>query len=316
MTREWCFAGQTVHPGEKKQLHLELPTIAEKLPAFLLNGEEEGPTVLIVGGIHGCEYTSIDAALQLGQTLQPSDIKGRVAILPIANPASFYARSIYVHPRDGKNLNRVFPGKEDGTDAERLAYWLTEWGIKQVDALIDLHGGDMIEALVPFTIYQITDDAQLTKQSADLAELFGISYVVGSADQVPGSTYGCAAVLGKQAVIAEAGQQGILSLDDSLLLQQGTRNALKRLGVLAGEVDVRDVKHLALFDWYRSEWRGLWYPAVAVGDTVEKGDYLGQITDEFGQKQEKLFATCSGVVLFLVTSLAINPQDPLLAIGD
>jgi uncharacterized protein len=312
----WQFGNLQVNKGEKVTGYLEFPILEEKLPVFLINGENDGPTVLILGGIHGCEYTSIDAALQLGKRLTAKEVRGRIAVIPIANPASFYARSIYVHPEDKKNLNRVFPGNPEGSAAEKLAFCLNETAIKSADYLIDLHGGDMIEALVPFSIYQVTEDKELTAQSKELASLFGIEYVVGSTGQVGGSTYSSAAYQGKVAIIAEAGQQGILDKNNSVLLQEGTKNALRSIGVLEGEVTRAATQALETFDWSFADFTGLWYPAVSIGDTVSEGTLIGKITDEFGETLKEYFASTTGVVLFLVTSLAINQKDPLLAIGN
>jgi uncharacterized protein len=305
-----------VAPGEKVNGYLELPTVPERLPAFLIRGETDGPKVLVLGGIHGCEYTSIDAALKIGRSVQAKDIKGTVIVLPIANPASFYARSIYVHPRDQKNLNRVFPGKVDGTDSERLAYWINELCFKEVDYIIDLHGGDMIESLVPFTIYHITENQQLVEDSKKIASLFDINYVVGSTGQVPGSTYGTAAEQGKVAIIAEAGQNGLLDPTDSHRLQEGTKNVLRSIGILAGDIVESASTHLSRFDWYRASSKGLWYSNIMIGQSVAEGDLLGELVDEFGETMEKIYARTSGVILFLVTSLAINVNDPLLAVGE
>jgi uncharacterized protein len=304
-----------VAPGEKVNGYLEFPTVPEKLPVFLISGETAGPKVLVLGGIHGCEYTSIDAALKMGRTLQAKEITGSLIILPMANPASFYARSIYVHPRDQKNLNRVFPGKVDGTDSERLAYWINEICFKEVDYIIDLHGGDMIESLVPFTIYHITENQELVEASKRIASLFDINYVVGSSGQVPGSTYGTAAEQGKVAIIAEAGQNGLLDPAESHRLQEGTKNVLRSIGMLAGDVVETASNPLSLFDWYRARIQGLWYSNVKIGDSVVKGDLLGELVNEFGETMEKIYARTSGVILFLVTSLAINENDPLLAVG-
>jgi predicted deacylase len=311
----WIIGNISVPKGEKRKDYLEFPSLREKLPAFMIHGEQEGPNVLILGGIHGCEYSSIDAALSLGNELQPHEVKGKVLVVPLANPSSFYERSIYVHPADGKNLNRVFPGSKQGSSSEQLAYCIHEHLIKEADVLIDLHGGDMIEALVPFTIYHVTDDPALNEQAKTAASLFGIDYVVASKGQVPGSTYGTAAELGKLAVIAEAGQQGILSKEDSGLLQKGTKNVLKAIGSLEGEVQKKDVRVLERFDWYRADKQGLWYPEIKIGDHVEAGTYLGKITDEFGDTVQEYKATAEGVILFLISSLAINVNDPLLAIG-
>lgn len=312
----WKFGNLEAGKGEKVKGYLELELAEEKLPTFLLYGEEEGPTVLVLGGIHGCEYTSIDAALTLGTRMDPKEVKGRLAIIPIANPAAFYARSIYVHPEDQKNLNRMFPGKADGTVSERVAYCLNKTAIGAADYLIDLHGGDMIEALVPFTIYQVTDDSNLTEKSKQLASLFGIDYVIGSTGQVGGSTYSSAAEQGKVAIIAEAGQQGILDRGKSDLLQEGVKNALRSIGMMDGEVLAGQTKQLQTFEWSFADYSGLWYPAIEIGQEVNEGDFIGKITDEFGDTLKEYFAGTDGVVLFLVTSLAINKNDPLLAIGD
>ncbi|KAA0549870.1 succinylglutamate desuccinylase [Bacillus sp. BGMRC 2118] len=316
MTETWEVGNLSVSSGEKVTGHLQFPTLEEQLPTFLIKGKQEGPKVLILGGIHGCEYTSIDAALQLGRNLQPHDVKGSLVVIPIANPASFYARSIYVHPQDGKNLNRMFPGDQHGTEAERLAYWLTETCFEKVDYIIDLHGGDMIEALVPFTIYHVTENTELVKKSKRIASLYDIQYVIGSSGQVPGSTYGCAAEKGKVAIIAEAGQQGVLSETESKRLQKGTRNILKSIGMVEGEVTETSSTFLSVFDWYRATYKGLWYPAVTIGDIVQSGDLLGKITDEFGETLVNIYSRTKGIVLFLVTSLAINENDPLLAVGE
>lgn len=311
----WKIANLSAASGEKSKGHLELPAIDEKLPAFLVNGTEEGPCVLVVGGIHGCEYTSIDAALKIGASLDPERVKGKVMVLPIANPAAFYARSIYVHPRDQKNLNRMFPGDPDGTDAERLAYWLNEKVFKRADYIIDLHGGDMIEALVPFTIYHVTEDEKILQASKEMASLFNIEYVIGSSGQVPGSTYGCAAEQGIPAIIAEAGQQGILSHEQSQVLQDGVRNILASIGVLEDDVKTEPSTYVSVFDWYRSDLQGLWYPEIGIGEKVAEGQLLGRLADEFGETVREVYSNTSGIVLFLVSSLAINENDPLLAVG-
>ena len=129
----WQFGNMKAGKGEKVTGYLKFNLIEEQLPVFLINGEAEGPTVLVLGGIHGCEYTSIDAALELGKKIEPKDIKGKLAVIPIANTAAFYSRSIYVHPGDQKNLNRVFPGKSDGSAAEKLAFCLNQTAIGACD---------------------------------------------------------------------------------------------------------------------------------------------------------------------------------------
>jgi predicted deacylase len=60
---------------------------------------------------------------------------------------------------------------------------------------------------------------------------------------------------------------------------------------------------------------GCWYPAVDLEDKVKKGQKLGEIRDFFGTVKAEYFSDSDGIVLYLVTSLAILTNDPLCAIG-
>jgi predicted deacylase len=67
-----------------------------RLPTWLINGSADGPTLVVTAGVHGAEYASIAAALDLGQSLDPKDLRGQVIVAPVMNMPSFRARSIYV----------------------------------------------------------------------------------------------------------------------------------------------------------------------------------------------------------------------------
>ena len=96
---------------------------AVELPWFVVRGAEPGPTLLVTAGVHGAEYASIEAAYRAAEQ-SPNGLRGTLLVLPIVCPPSYAARTVYVNPVDGLNLNRVFPGRDDGTFAERLAGWL------------------------------------------------------------------------------------------------------------------------------------------------------------------------------------------------
>ncbi len=273
------------------------------VPAFESRGTTDGPRVAVLGGVHGCEYTSIAAVIELMRGL--GEHAGTVVGVPVVSMDSFTERSPFVVPADGKNLNRAFPGDPGGTYTDRLAHDIFTRLIEPADAVLDLHGGDLVEALEPFAIYN-------DPQSRDLALAFNLPYVVDSTGTLTGMTSGAATV---PAVIAEAGGIGQLDHEAATLLADGARNALRYLDVLAGEPEPSRSTVLGRFDWHRSTPAGFWVAAVKAGDRVARGDVLGEVRDLYGDTLETVTASDDGVVLFLTTSAAVAEDGLLLGLG-
>lgn len=112
----------TAAPGRKATGFLEVPDTTARMPLTLVNGVEEGPTLLITAGIHGGEYPSIEATIRLAAALDPGAVSGEIILMPLVCPEAFHARVQYVLPADGKNVNRQFPGNALGTVSERIAH--------------------------------------------------------------------------------------------------------------------------------------------------------------------------------------------------
>ncbi len=303
-------------PGQKVMGIVEITVQGQpySLPIFLINGAKAGPTLSVTGGVHACEYASIASAFDLGRSLKPETLSGRVIVAPIINTVGFRQRSIYVNPLDGANINRSFPGKTDGTASEQIADWVLRNIIKQANFFVDLHGGDLIEALIPFTIYHLSGNEAVDKVSLEMAKVFGIPYLVRSGSV--GGTYAAAARAGIPSMLSEAGGQGIWRPEHVVAHNDGLNRLMRYLGMLAGPApEPVECVNLDQFLWLRSEHEGLWYPKTNVGDVVRKGQDLGVIKDYWGAVLQTGLAPADGRVLFLVSSLAINKGDPLLAVG-
>lgn len=303
-------------PGQKMSgtQTLVLQGHTTKLPVFLINGKADGPTLVVTGGVHGAEYASIEAALRLGRTLQPDRLRGRVIVVPVVDMPAFQARSIYVCPIDGKNPNRFFPGNPNGTAVEQLDDWLYENVMKQGNYYVDLHGGDLNEALVPFTLFQKFGNEKVDRISLEMAKVFGIRYLVSS--EVKGSTTSAAAMAGIPGILAESGGQGIWREEDIAAHTNGLNRLMRHLGMIEGPApEPLPSQVMDRFAWLRSEHDGYYYSKVQVGENVRKDQDLGRVTDFQGNLLQAISAPLDGIVLFLVSSLAMNNGDPLLAIG-
>ena len=302
------FDGDHIDPGTVWRDVIQTDTSpVTQIPLIVVKGAHEGSTLLVTAGVHGAEYASIEAGIRLAQ-IDPQTVSGTLIVLPIVNQPSFAARSIYVNPLDGKNLNRVFPGKADGTFAEQLAFWLTHTFIAHADAYIDLHGGDLNEALTPFVIY-----AEGDREAERYAHLFGLQNVIASSSA--GSSYSAGHMLGVPSILAEAGGQGQFSESDVSLLVTGVQRVMRSREMLPGTLDPVETTSYQEFCWLRAHHAGLWYLETAVGDTVEANQRVGVIKDFHGDIVHEAVSPVSGKVLFAVASLAINDGDPLVGIG-
>jgi predicted deacylase len=285
-------------------------------PAFEARGERDGSHVALISGVHGCEYSSIAAVIRFMNELDTRELAGSITAVPVVSMQSFERRSPFVVPEDGKNLNRCFPGTYDGTYTDALARSIFDELIEPADVLIDLHGGDLVEALEPFAIY---DASPVEERARALAVAFGLPYVVREdpADGLAGMTCSAAANAGIPAVIAEAGGCGQLDPVAVDMLVRGVRNALRALEMLPEPVDPphADMRRVGAFDWLRCRSAGFWEAAVGAGDEVRGGQLLGRVTTLHGEVRQEIHAQRDGVVLFLTTSAAVSDDGLLLGLG-
>jgi predicted deacylase len=286
-------------------------------PAFEAKGANDGPKLSLLGGIHGCEYSSIAAVVRLMNELDTSELAGTIVAVPVVSMESFRQRSAFVVPADGKNLNRSFPGSPDGTYTDALARSIFDDVIAPADVLVDLHGGDQVEGLEPFAIYE---SSPVEERAHGIAVAFNLPYVVREQPReggLGGLTTSAAAQAGIPGVIAEAGGRGLLEESAVQLLVAGVRNVLRHLEMLPGEPDPPPAgqRRVGSFIWLRSTNEGWWDSAVDSGDEVREGQLLGRVRNLWGDVLEEIAAPREGVILFITTSPAVTADGLLLGLG-
>jgi len=314
-TFPWTFI-PAPRPGERRADYFAWPDAALaglRFPYFALCGRELGPTVVVIAGVHGGEYPGPLGAIALGRELDPATICGALLILPLVNLPAFWARSAFVTPGDGLNLNRAFPGRPDGMISEILAHRLLTEVVEPADALIDLHSGDIFEALADHSGRYHTDDATLAARNTALQAAFGLPYAeVYGAPTASRSLTGNAAARGKATLLVEVGGNGLASAANAATVREGLREALRALGLLTGTPRVTRATPIAHAAQVVAPVTGLWRPTVAVEQEVVVGDLLGTFTDLLGEPLAALTAPCAGMVLYHMTALAVHEGEPLV----
>ncbi len=302
-------------PGTKAQGFLTVTGTSVRIPIVIVNGAQEGPTLLVTAGIHGGEYPSIEAAIRFGQELDPAQVNGNIIVMSPISLNAFHARQAFLVPDDGKNLNRVFPGKATGTISERMAFTIMNEVVPHIQGWIDMHGGDIPEALVPFGGYIIGENESVNQQARDMSAAFGLKYLLHPSG-LPGTSISSATALGIPGILVEAGQLGILDEENTQILLQGCRNVAQCMNILPGTVTPVEQTEYMNFPWVRSEHTGCWYPQVKIGDVIEKGQTVGVVKDYFGAVLGEYKAVDAGLVLLICAAMSVNANDPLVGVGN
>ena len=305
------IAGHELAPGKTVKDHIHVEGTELHVPHVLLCGEQPGPTVLITAGIHNAEYVGIQAAIELSNELDVSMLCGNVILVPLVNRSGFENRTMSRVFEDGKNLNRVFPGDREGSEAERLAHMLFEVFIRNADAYIDLHCGDGYETLIPYCYY--LGDAPAEETAKRMVECVNVKYVVRSHCRT-GGAYNLASLHGVPSVLIERGQLSLFSREEIEADKADVRNILRRLGVLNGDW-IRYPKQELLEHNDDAPCTGCWYPEKKPGDRFRKGEKLGEIRDYFGKSLFTELAPADGVLLYQTASLNIIEKGPMVSYG-
>src|SRR5258708_1569340 len=310
----------TAKPGEMRSGVLGNEMDAE-IPVTVFNGAKAGPVLALIAGNHGYEYARILALQMLGEGREGKRVGGGMGMVHVANMPSFLGRTVYFSPLDQKNLNRVYPGKKDGSASERIAYAITTELISRCDYLLDLHCGDGNESLRPYVYQTVTGHAKLDQRIADLVAHCGFDHIVvdrGRPVDPEASLYcsNTAITRGKPAVTVEAGFLGVPDEKSARLISAGVENVLRYLKMTSGTP--RRVNRPVFLDpapVVTSPVTGILYPHVKRDQMVKKGAVLAHVTDFFGKKIADVKAPCAGKVLYIVATPPMVAGQPVACVG-
>ena len=212
MSQDMTICGLEIKRGTKLRAMLPVPDTMTKIPLTVINGVEDGPTLLITAGIHGGEYPGIAAAIELGRDIEPEHVHGCLILLHPVNIQGFWARREFIVPEDGKNLNRVFPGTPLGTLADKTAYLISSNLFTIADYYVDMHSGDIHESLHPYVYYPGQPTPEVEKASKRIAKVVDVEYMVRSL--ATGGAYNYAASTGLPSILIERGGAGLCLHED------------------------------------------------------------------------------------------------------
>jgi len=321
--KPFLFQQKAVQPRTKMSFSIPVTDGKDStiIPVTVFNGKGSGKVLGIVAGIHGFEYPPIVAAQQLAQSLNPAQMSGTLILVHMANVPAFLQRSVAVNQMDGKNLNRSFPGKINGTITERLAYTITSQIIARCNYVIDAHSGEANNDLRPYAgYYNYTGTPNLSKKAREFATALGFNYVI-QFDNLPGvagaSMY-CsreAVVCGIPAADIECGRYGMAEPEMVNKVITAYHNALNYLKITNGTLNKVNPLYIRNRTFINSYYDGFFYSRLKAGEFIKKGMTLGYITYLFGNKVTDIKSPVDGMILYMISTPPVNKTDELFSIG-
>jgi predicted deacylase len=245
-----------------------------------------GPTILLTGANHGDEYEGSVALMRLMREISPDRLNGRLIIIPGLNFPAFL-NGTRTSPIDKGNLNRVFPGKRNGTPTEMIAHYIESELMPRADCALDFHAGGSTMNYLPM-LFVVTPTDEIAREKTErMIEAFAAPRVLNmgalESDQMIGSA---ARRHGAFFMTGEFGGGGTVSLDGLAIVERGIRGVLKALGVMVGPPLSAPPSSIKRYTFRPEHYvfapiPGIFEPACRLGDEVRVGQLAGLIYDPY-----------------------------------
>lgn len=268
-----------------------------------LVGEQDGPTIGLSASIHGNENAGSQAMLELFRVLMDTPLKGRILMLPVANPRAMALNRRFT-PLDELNLNREFPGNASGTYSQQLAKAISDHFLEKIDLHIDLHSGT--DRPTVDYVYILNDEP--------LSRAFGSKVLYRPTASKEGTSFDGttkAVTVDKRGISSVVVELGGGIVDQTPYVQRtvdGVLNMLRHRGVIPGDVKPQPkqivVNEIAGIRPTQGGWLEPLCPAL--GETIKKGDLLGRVVSPYSFQTLEEIATPYDNGIMILSHLSRN----------
>ena len=313
MRDPFVLSGSEIAPGTRRMINVPMPDLSSQsgvfMPVHVVHGKQPGPVLFISAAIHGDELNGIEIIRQVLATKVVSRIKGTLIAVPVVNAYGLINASRYLPDR--RDLNRTFPGSENGSLAGRLAKLFMDEIVSVSTHGIDLHTGSGHRTNLP-QIRANLDDPETDR----LARQFGVPVLLnasvrdgslrGSASDngIPMLLYEAGEALRYNDISIRAGVSGIISVMRSLEMLKPSRNARSK----ALEPFVARSSR-----WLRAPVSGMFRSSVRLGAQVAAGDVIGHIAQASAEGSRlPVKSSHAGVIIGRMEMPSVYEGDALL----
>ena len=307
------IAKEIVAPGQLRRFELPVSRLATQtlvsLPITVVNGVEPGPILWLSAAIHGDELNGVEIIAQILGRVDPKKLRGTIIAVSIVNVFGFIEQSRYLPDR--RDLNRSFPGSENGSLASQLAHLFMREIVDRSTHGIDLHTAAVHRINLPQIRANLEDET-----TYNYAKAFGAPLMMHSTTR-DGSLRQAATKKNIPVLLYEAGEALRF---DPLAIKVGVAGILGVMSHLEMYHDelaptIGESLRAKKSNWIRASCGGIFHLSVNLGEKVTKKQELGYITNAFGERRVPIRTKVDGIVISHIQNPLVNQGDAIINIA-
>ncbi|NJN41681.1 MAG: succinylglutamate desuccinylase/aspartoacylase family protein [Flammeovirgaceae bacterium] len=306
------IAGENIRPGELSEIKIKIARLPSRTwietPVYVFRGLEDGPVLALMAGMHGDEINGMEIVRRIIDSGYHKVKRGTVLCMPIINIYGFinYSREV----PDGKDINRSFPGSKSGSLASRVAYHLMHSVLPYIDYGVDFHTGGAMRTNYPQVRCVMKDET-----NQQLANAFGAPFTIDSPFR-PKSLRQAASKKGKNIIVYEGGES--IRIDNFAVEQgiEGTLRLMHHLKMIDWSPEAKEENRIIWSSsWIRAKSAGIFQTNVKCGELIQKHQWIGTMTDPFGEFKESIKSPITGYLIGLNNNPVVHAGDAIMHIG-
>ncbi len=301
---EWFdeLALEEIRPNTKKKIWLKMiengMSQPINIPVIIIKGDVQEPVLGLIAAIHGNELNGIKVIQELTKDINENEFKGTLVAIPGINGISITQhRRRYI---DEEDLNRNFPGKEQGNRSQQYVWQINHKILSELDYLVDMHTASFGRENSLYVRAKLDEEeiAQMARlQDADI--VLNSSGLPSAGKQTRVRTMRAEAMLkGIPSITVEYGNPQVYQTDIIKRGVKGIKNLMRWLKMIEGRTEkVNEVTYCKKSYWIYVREGGYLEILVNLNQKIKKGDLIAIMRNPFGDILNEYRCPEDGIVI-------------------